>query len=110
MEKKHGFIGIIKEGLSYLPQILSASIFPKITEGTEMVMKNIDNKIIQIEKRVLRKIYSSLIIGFGGVYLTFALFFLLIEYLNWSKAAAFFSIGIIIFIIGLILKIGELNK
>jgi energy-converting hydrogenase Eha subunit C len=50
-----------------------------------------------------------MIISFGGVLLIFALFFSLKEYLDLSNAAAFFSIGIIVFVIGLLLKVGESN-
>jgi len=75
-----------------------------------MIMKNIDNRIVLIEKRILRKISTLLIIGFGGVFLILALLFFLIEHLGWSKAAAFFSIGITVFVIGLLLKAGEANR
>lgn len=109
-EKERGFMEMIKEGLAYISQIISASIFPPIVEGAEMVMKNIEDGIIRIEKRVLRKITSLLIIGFGGVLLIFALFSFLREFLGWSNAAAFFSIGITVFVIGLLLKLAESDK
>jgi hypothetical protein len=106
-EKKYGFVDITKDVLGYISQIISASIFPSITQGTSIVMNNIEDRIIRIEKRIMRKISSFLIIGFGGVFLIFSFFFFLIEYLDFSKTMAFFSIGIIIFIIGLMLKLGE---
>lgn len=106
-EKKRGFIGMITDGLSYISQVISASIFPHIAEGAKMVMDSIDERIILIEKRILGKITSLLIIGFGGIFLIFALFFYLIEFLGWSNAAAYFSIGIAVFVIGLLLKIGQ---
>jgi VIT1/CCC1 family predicted Fe2+/Mn2+ transporter len=109
-EKKSGFMNIIKEGLSFISQIISSSIFPQIAEGAEMVMKNVDDRIRKIEKRILRKIFSFLVIGFGVVFLIFALFFFLVEYLRWSNSAAFFSIGITAFVIGLILKLVESEK
>lgn len=109
-EKECGFMYKIKDGLSYVSKIISASIFPQIAEGAEMVMKNIDDRIIRIEKRILRKLASFLIIGFGGVFLIFALFFFLRELLGWSNAAAFFSIGMTVFVIGLLLKAGESER
>ena len=104
-EKEHGIIDMLIEGINYISRTISSSIFPQITES----MNNIDNKIIAIEKRIIRKIYSLLTIVFGGVLLIFTLFFFLREFLNWSYTLAFFSIGIIIFVIGLLLKIGESN-
>jgi len=109
-EKKHGFMNIIKDGLSYVSQIVVASIVSPITEGAEKVMKNIDERILKIEKRIIRKITSLIIIGFGGVFLILALFSFLIEYLHWSNAASFFAIGITVFVIGLIMKLRESDK
>lgn len=109
-EKEHGFMNIIKGILSYIPQIISANIFPSIAEGTEMVMNNVEDRILRIEKYIYRKISSFLIIGFGGIFLIFALFFFLREYLRWSNTMTFFSIGITVFVIGLLLKIGEPNR
>ncbi|MFH2020272.1 MAG: hypothetical protein ABIJ34_02595 [archaeon] len=105
-----GIIDMIKEGLGHIFQILSASIFSPILEGTEIVMKNIEDRIMRIERRILRKLRSFLVIGFGAALLTIAFLFFLVEFLGWSKAAAFFSAGIIVFVIGLLLKLGESNK
>jgi len=109
-KKKHGFIEMITNGLSSISQIIAARIFPSIIEGAEMVMRNVETSIIRIEKRIIRKITSLLIIWFGGIFLIFALFFFLREYWRWSNATSFFSIGITILVIGLLLKIREVNK
>ncbi len=109
-EKKTRILDRIKGGLSYISQIIYANILPKIAESAEGVMNNIDNRIIQIEKRILRKISSLLIIGLGGLFLIFGIFFLLRESLGWSNATAYFSIGITVFVIGLLLKLGEAEK
>jgi VIT1/CCC1 family predicted Fe2+/Mn2+ transporter len=109
-EYEQGFMDRIKSGLSYVSQIISAAIFPPLAEGAEMVMKTIEDRMIQMQKRMLRTVTSLIVIGFGGVFLIFALFFFLVDFLRWSYAAAFFSIGITVFVIGLLLKIGEPNK
>lgn len=108
-QEEYGFMDLLKNGLGYVSQIISSSIFPPIIEGTEKVMDNIEERIIRIEKRILRKISSLLIIGVGIISLIFAFFFFLIEYLGWSNAAAAFAIGIAVFIIGLLLKVGEVE-
>jgi len=106
-EKAYGVFGKIKKGIGYISRVISASLFPGIVEGAGNVMKNIDNKIIQIEKRIIRKIFSLIVIFIGGLFLIFALFFFLKEYWGWSNAVTFFSIGMIIFVIGLLLKLNE---
>lgn len=83
-------MSVITDIVSHISHLISASVLLPLAE---------------MEKRILRKIWSSLIIGLGGVFLIFALFFFLIEYLEWSNAAAFFSIGIVVFVIGLLLKV-----
>jgi len=108
--EKPGFMNKIKDVLSYISQIISASIFPSIVEGAENVINNIEDRIIRIEKRILKKISSFLIIGFGGIFLIFSLFFYLKEFLGWSNSLAFFSIGITVFVIGLLLKLGESDR
>lgn len=106
-ENEHGFMDLIKGALSSFSQTISASIFPPIADGAELVMQRIEERMIRFEKRLLRKISSLLIIGFGAVLLVFALFFFLVEYLGWSHAASFFSVGITVFVIGLLMKVGE---
>jgi len=106
-QKGHGIMDAIKDGLGFVSQFIVSNIVPPIAEGAEAVMKNIDARIRKIEKRIIRKLTSFLIISLGVLFLVFALLFYLIEYLGWSNAVAFFSIGIIILIIGLLLKIGE---
>ncbi len=109
-EKNRGFMGTIKAMLGSVSQFISASIFPPLVEGAEMVLKTIDDRILLIEKRMQRKISTFLIIGFGGAFLIFSLLFYLKDYLGWGSAAAFFSIGIVVFVIGLLLKIGESTR
>lgn len=103
--KEHGIKGFVKEGLSYVSTIVSANIFPIMAEGAEMVMRTIEKRILRLEKRIVRNISSLLIIGFGSIFLIFSLFFFLIEQLSWTTSAAFFFIGIIIFITGFLLRL-----
>ena len=100
-------MGMIADGLIQITRVITAGVMPPIAEGTETIMKSIDEKIARIEKRILRKTVSMMILGFGATFLVLALFSLLVEYLLWSNAAAFFSIGITIFVIGLLLKAGD---
>ena len=104
-ERKRGFVDIIKDTLSFISQVITANILPSIAEGTEIVINNIEDKVLRIETRIMRKMSSYLIIGLGTLFLIFALFFFLTENIGLSKAAGFFSIGITIFVIGLLLKI-----
>lgn len=108
--EEHGFMGMITAGLSSISRIITASVFPPMAEGTEMIMKQIEEKMLQMEKRLMRKMLSLLVIGFGAIFLVFALFFFLVDYARWSNALAFLAVGITIFVIGLLLKVGESDR
>lgn len=103
----NGCIDMIKDGLAYVFKTVVESRIPPIEESAELVMKKFEERLHQIEKRILRKVSYLLILGFGGIFLSFALFFYLKEYLHWSNSLAYFSIGIIILITGLVLKAKE---
>jgi len=97
----------LENGLGYLSSIISERVFPRREEGTETFMKNIDDIILLIEKRILGKISNFIIIGVGTVFLIFALLSYLQEYLGWINVLAYFSIGMVIFVIGLMMKVKE---
>lgn len=80
------------------------TIFSPITNGVEKIMTNVEGGIIKIERRVLMEVSSLLIMGLGGLFLVFALFFFMIEFLELGKAISFFSVGVIVFVIGILLK------
>lgn len=106
-ENNSGLKTILENGLGYISSIISEKMYPRRDENTETFMKNIDNTVLTIEKRVLRKILSFIVIGVGTLFLLFALFSYVKESLGWSNSLAYLSLGIIILIIGLILKLNE---
>ena len=106
-EKRRWFVHTLLDAVLYIPNLLSAVVLPSIEEGTQMVMNTIEDKFMQIEKKIMRRISSLLVLWLGGLFLLFSLFFFLIEYVGLSNAAAFFSIGIVVFVTGLVLKLRE---
>jgi len=108
--KKYGFMNKLKNGLGYVSRISSIGIATPIKMGAERIMGNVDSKIVQIEERIFKKISYLFIIGLGLFFLIFALSFFLIESLGWTKSVTYFSMGAIVLIIGLTLKIREYDK
>ena len=100
----------VRNGISYILSILSTIIFPPIAEGAEMIGKNIEERTIRIEKRIMKNFYSFLLISFGGTILLSALFFFLIEQLSWNKTSSLFFIGIIIFVSGFLIKLAKVER
>ena len=106
-KKNRGFVEMIKDGKDYIAQRISIDVSPPLTEGVERVTQNLKDRIIRIEERVIRKMVSLAIIGFGAIFLAFALFFYLRNYLGWSNTATFFSIGTLMLVIGFLLNVGK---
>lgn len=109
-EKEHGFNNIVNKGLSYISRFVSATVFSHITQSAENLIDNIEMRIIRSERRIQRKIYSLFFMLLGGIFLIFAVFFFLKEFLILSNTTVFFSLGIIIFMIGLLLNTWEFER
>lgn len=105
----YGLLHTIKQGLSYVPQIVSESLLPNIVKSGEVVLKRFDDRLLFIERRIIRKMSSLLVIGFGGVLLIFSLFFFFSD-LGLSNALSFLYIGVIVFVIGVLLKVMESSE
>lgn len=81
-----------------------------ITDILEGELQNLEDRLIRIEERAIRKIASFVVIGIGAIFLVFALFFSLKEFLVWSNGAAYFSIGVLMLVTGLLLNVGKSKK
>lgn len=104
-KKGKNFLNLIRDVLSNFSQILVASVVPPITEGTEIILDNVEKRINKIKTKVLKSVISLLIIALGSLFLILSLFFFLVEQLELSKSLSFLVIGVIILIIGFILKL-----
>jgi hypothetical protein len=102
--QEQGIFDMIKEGLRNLSQNFASSMFQPIVDKTENAIRHVEDRLLLMEKRLLKKMFSAFIIGFGGLFLLFSLLFFLIEYLEWSVSGSFFTIGIIIFVAGIMLR------
>jgi hypothetical protein len=109
-EKKKSFMGLIIEVIGSIGQIVTTSLVSPIIKSADGVMKNIEDRIMHLQQRLLKRIYIAAFMGGGAVLLAIATLFFMIEELRWSNALSFFSIGSIIFLIGLLLKFRESDK
>ena len=101
---------VLENGLGYLSSIISEKIYPRREEEKEDFTKNIDDLAKVIEKRILGKVLSFLIIGVGLVFLVLALHTYLSESLGWGSVLTNLIIGMVIFVIGLITKLREYER
>jgi len=109
-ENESGFKATLENGLSYIYSIISERIFPKREESTKNFIDNLEDISLIIEKRILRKISNFIVIGVGMTLLIVALISYLKEVQAWSNMFAYSFVGIIIFVIGLIMKLKESER
>ena len=108
--KQRGVMDILIDSVNYLSRGVLGNLFSQLAEAPEKIMDDIDERILKIENRIIKKLSFLLVTGFGGIFLIFALLFFLKERFGFGNAAAFFFIGITIFVAGLLLKIWELER
>lgn len=102
-KKAYGFVDVIKEISQSMLKSISTAVSPHVVKGITNMKNSVDEKIIQIEQRILKRVSLLLTRLFGGILLIFALFFFLINSLHWNKATALFFIGISILLISFLL-------
>ena len=108
--QENGFIRTVKDGLSYISEIISLRLFDQMIDATQIIMDNVEERVEDIQKNILRKISAFMVIGFGALFLIFALLFFLKEFFNLSNSASFLFISVILFAIGLILQLRGSTK
>jgi len=108
VEKKRNndFIGILRNLVKQIAQIILDDVSMVVEEGADIMLVKIENKFRKFQKKLTRKITSVFLLLFGGVFLSLAFLFFLIEVLMWSKSLSFLVIGLIILISGLLLNEG----
>jgi len=103
-KKKHGFMDVLMDGMQHIARLLTAGLMPSISENAESLMKNIEERLLRMERRIVRRITFLLVIGFGAVLLTLALIFYLVESVGWSNATALFAVGMALIVASLLLR------
>ena len=72
---------------------------------SERMIHRVKLELWRVEKRVMKSLTSLFILFLSFATLALAAVFFLIESLNFTKALAFLTIGVILLIIGIILKL-----
>ena len=92
-EKKSGVLDAVKGGITAMSDVLFSKIFSQLQAS-----------LTKLEERLVKKLFSSMLVGFGIILLLIAGFFYLLEFAVVSKTTAFISLGAAFIIIGYFLK------
>lgn len=82
-----------------------SSVFSLISRGTERVVSTIEDKALQMERRITQHAVSVVLMLCGGLLLVCSAFFFMTESLGWSNASALLCLGLLVLIAGIIVKL-----
>jgi len=89
----------------YLKEFVKAS-FSRVLDGVQSeISGRIRESLVRFEQRIIRKMMAVLVIFAAVVFLALAFIFMFVEYFALSKTLAFFFIGVITLLIGIILNL-----
>lgn len=93
----------VYDGLDYLTHRVGNYTSNKFDE---FAIK-IEHKVMGLQDRMVRKLTSGLLFSTSVVFIALSGFYFLREYVNLSNTTSFFSIGVVLLMVGLIIKSTE---
>ncbi|MDO8459680.1 MAG: hypothetical protein Q7S74_01090 [Nanoarchaeota archaeon] len=106
---KNSIIDYVKEGASVLSGKAASYVSTRVKEEVGAFIDRIEQRIITIEERLLRNLLAMIIISSSIIFLALAVFFFMAEYLKLTNTISFLIVGIILLLVGIIIKGGK-NK
>jgi hypothetical protein len=93
---------IFKTALSGISQVISVSLVPIITDGTNLVMQNVEKSLLGISETIIKKVTTLLILGLACLFFITSFLYYLIESAGVSKSLAFFGVGFTLLVLGML--------
>jgi pilus assembly protein TadC len=78
---------------------LFSSIKDRIKQGADAVIDSLEERVLMLQKKMLRSLFIMLCIGVGIFALLLSLSFYLIDVLQWSRYNVLLVFGVALFII-----------
>lgn len=109
MAKKTGApVGeFVKAGLSTLSDVVVTNIFSRIHDEADVLLEKLEQRAYQVQRRLARRVGTSLLFGAAATLLLLAAFFALREYLGWTRTLSFLAMGVLTLLIALALRYQE---
>lgn len=109
-ESKSRILKVIKSGVSAVSDLLVNKVFPEVNEEVDIVLEKVEDKMLELEARIVRNLTASLVMTFALIALGLSGFYFLVESLNVPKAKAFLYLGFVLILISFMLKYNNLRK
>ena len=93
--KKEGFPSMLS---SFFGGLFS-SIKDRVAQGADAIIDHMEERILALQKKMLRNLFIMLCILAGIVALLLSLCFYLVDVLNWPRYVIFLVLGVLLLII-----------
>ncbi|GEM_PF-3836904 len=94
--------------LNFLKKIAKSAVYNFIEDlenSEDRIIYKIKKNVIDLQRRFILNVFSSLILLASLIFISIALVFLLVEYFSLTKTLAFGIIGLILLFLGIIIKL-----
>ncbi|MBS3083787.1 hypothetical protein J4423_03215 [Candidatus Pacearchaeota archaeon] len=102
-EKKRGFADYVSDGFNAVSEGVRRFASTKF----DTIIDKAEWKLMGLQDRIIKKFMHTLFFGISAVFLSLSAFYLMKEYFNLSNTLSFFTIGILVFLIGIFIKLTE---
>ena len=92
--KNTGVAESISQGAAAVTEAMVAGLFSKVRTEIEAVMHSIEERTLELEARVAKRIFGAVVMLVGVVFLIAAALLGLVQYTRVSWPAAFFICGL----------------
>jgi VIT1/CCC1 family predicted Fe2+/Mn2+ transporter len=95
---------MFKTSLSSVSQMLISGVVLKVSEQAHGIMEQVEDQAKTIQDNVMKTILSSLSMAAAAFFFLFSFLFFMIEYLEVPVTISFFVVGLIVLVIGFIIR------
>lgn len=85
--------------LSHFFGVLFSSIKNRVTQGADAIIDHMEERILALQKKMLRNLFIMLCISAGIAALLLSLCFYLVDALHWPRYVIFLVLGVLLLII-----------
>ena len=91
----YGFLEPIKIGFGLLSEIVIAPLSERMHAEVDVILNKVEKRVVDIEKRVMARVYFATLIGIAVIFLLLAAFFYLVDFIHVPRSAAFLAAALV---------------
>ena len=99
-----GAFRTIGEGTNLMFDSALHGLFSRIRDESEVLFLNLENRALEFRARFMRKMFASILIGVGAMFLFVALLLYLIQLFDITWATALLVVGLVILAVAFIIS------